>query len=259
MNVHQISARTDNYIYILEDPKLDHCAVIDATDFEKIAAFCESRKRTLSAIFVTHHHPDHINAISALRKKYHCKVYGFEPDFYRIPDLTDFVAEGQSVFYGPNEFKVFETPGHTLGHISYYNATHSLLFCGDVIFRFGCGRLFEGTPEMMMASLKKLCALPDSTGVYCAHEYTLDNLAFCRNLEPDSSELAAIEKNLQGLRKQGLATVPFLLKEQKEQSPFLRWNDGELRKQLQIPNATDVETFAEVRSRRNRWQKQSLL
>lgn len=258
MNVHQIPARKDNYIYVLEDPHLDHCAVIDATDFEKISAFCDSRQKTLSAVFITHHHEDHINAIPALRTKYNCKVYGFEPDAYRIPGITDFVKQGQAVFYGPNEFEVIETPGHTLGHISYYNRSQSLLFCGDVIFRFGCGRLFEGTPTMMVGSLKKLGALPDSTAVYCAHEYTLDNLSFCRQLEPENLELASVQKKLEDLRQKGLATVPFSLKEQKDLSPFLRWNDLTLKHTLQIPAASEVETFAEVRSRRNRWKNNPL-
>ncbi len=255
MNVHQIPVRKDNYIHILDDPHLDHCAVIDATDFEKISSYCESQGKSLSALFITHHHEDHINAIAGLQKKYNCKVYGFQPDAYRIAGITDFVKEGGTVFYGANQFEVLETPGHTLGHVSYFHRAQANLFCGDVIFRFGCGRLFEGSPTMMVDSLKKLCTLPDTTTVYCAHEYTMDNLAFCQELEPDNHELAVIEKSLRKLRQQGLPTVPFMLNEQKVLSPFLRWNDTQLKTTLGIANANDVQTFAEVRSRRNVWRK----
>jgi hydroxyacylglutathione hydrolase len=253
MNVHQIPVRKDNYIHLLEDPHLDHCVVIDATDFEKIDAFCETQKKRLSAILITHHHEDHINAILKLTKKYDCPVYGFQKDAYRIAGLTHFVKEGESLFYGDHSIQVLETPGHTLGHISYYLDKQKRLFCGDVIFRFGCGRLFEGSPEMMLHTLQKLRALPDATTVYCAHEYTLSNLDFCINLEPNNKALQNTEQELRLVRQQNLPTVPFLLKEQKELSPFLRWDDPTLKTALGQPQATGLETFTDVRKRRNQY------
>lgn len=251
MNVHQIPARKDNYIYILEDQRLDHCVVIDATDFEKIDAFCVEKKKALSAILVTHHHEDHINSILKLTQKYQSLVYGFQKDAYRIPGLTDFVKDGDTVSYGSHSLHVFETPGHTLGHISYFLSPQKYLFCGDVMFRFGCGRLIEGSAKMMLETLQMLRALPEETLVYCSHEYTLDNLAFCVNLEPENSALSQRYDELKNLRKQNRPTVPFPLKEQKELSAFLRWEDPVLKKALGAPNASDLETFTEVRKRRN--------
>lgn len=253
MNVHQIPARKDNYIYVLEDPNLDHCAVIDATDFQKIKNFCDTHKKRLSALFVTHHHDDHIAAILDLQKLYGCTVYGYKKDQYRIPNIDQPVQDLDVVNYGPHALTVFETPGHTLGHISYYDQKHSRLFCGDVIFRFGCGRLFEGSPQMMLASLQKLRALPDETVIYCAHEYTMSNLAFCLDLEPQNKPLQQVQQELSQLRAQNKATVPFSLGEQKQLSAFLRWDDAQLKELLGSSTLTDLETFAEVRKRRNKW------
>ncbi len=241
MDVHQIPARKDNYIYVLEDQRLDHCAVIDATDFELIQQFCKVRKKRLSSIFVTHHHEDHINAIGRLVDLYQCEVYAAQNDAHRIPGATQLVNNNDTVFYGPHALKVFSTPGHTLGHISYYDAVIGRLFCGDVIFRFGCGRLFEGTRPMMLNTLTKLRDLPDDTMIYCAHEYTLANLKFCQKLEPQNEYL----KNFQ----QAPPTVPFRLEEQKAHSPFFRWDDPLIRAQLKT--SSDVETFARVRNLRN--------
>ncbi len=254
MKVHQIPARKDNYIYILDDPHLDHCAVIDATDFSLIDNYCTKNSKTLSAIFVTHHHDDHIHGLHELCQKYHCPIYGFAPDHYRIPDISHFVQEDDEVFYGPNALRVLETPGHTLGHISYYSAEHQALFCGDVIFRFGCGRLFEGTAEQTLHSLKKFVALPAQTQVFCAHEYTLSNLRFCMDLEPNNSALLKIFRELQEQRARQQSTVPFTLGEQIALSPFLRWQDKELKKILALTDsASELEVFTEVRQRRNRW------
>lgn len=253
MNVHQIPARKDNYIYILDDPNLDHCAVIDATDFQKIKGYCDNHQKRLSAIFVTHHHEDHISAIRDLQKLYGCVVYGFKKDQHRIPDINHSVQDLDVVKYGPHDLTVFETPGHTLGHVSYYEPTNQRLFCGDVIFRFGCGRLFEGSPQMMLATLQKLRALPASTFVYCAHEYTMSNLEFCVDLEPENQELQKLQQELSSLRAQKKATVPFTLGEQKVLSPFLRWDDLSLKTTLGSSKMTDLETFTEVRKRRNEW------
>jgi hydroxyacylglutathione hydrolase len=224
MDVHQIPARKDNYIHLLDEPHLDHCAVIDATDFELIQQFCQSRKKRLSSIFVTHHHEDHINALARLTEVYGCDVYVARNDAHRIPCATHLVNDNDTVFYGPHALSVFSTPGHTLGHISYYDAVNGRLFCGDVIFRFGCGRLFEGTPLMMLNTLARLRELPDETMIYCAHEYTQTNVSFCQKLEPQNEYI----KNFH----QAPPTVPFNLKEQKAHSPFFRWDDPILRAKL---------------------------
>lgn len=252
MKVHQIPARKDNYIYLLDDPHLDHCAVIDATNFPLIDDFCSKNRKNLSAIFMTHHHPDHVEGLNELAKKYACLVYGFAPDHYRIPQITHFVKEGDVLHYGSHRLEVLETPGHTLGHISYYLPQTQALFCGDVIFRFGCGRLFEGTHEQMLRSLKKFVNLPPQTQVYCAHEYTMSNLQFCVDLEPKNEELLKVYQDVQQQRRLHKPTVPFTMAEQISLSPFFRWQDEDLKKALALPTtASELDVFSEVRQRRN--------
>ncbi len=242
MDVHQIPARKDNYIYMLNDPQLDHCAVIDATDVEKIKHYCKSHNKRLSAVYVTHHHEDHINGLQELSKLYACEVFVAQKDAHRIPFGTQFIANNDIVFYGTHELTVFSTPGHTTGHVSYFDAKGGRLFCGDVLFRFGCGRLFEGTPQMMLNTLTQLRSLPGTTQVYCAHEYTQSNLEFCKKLEPQNEYVKGFS--------QAAPTVPFALQEQIDHSPFLRWDDPTL--QALLNTTSDVETFARVRELRNK-------
>lgn len=251
MIVHQFPARQDNYIFLLQDPHLDHCVVIDPTEATPIRHYCQQHHKKVSQILITHHHDDHIHAVLELQTLYQCPVLGARKDQHRLPPLTKSLSEGDSVMYGTHHLRVVEAPGHTLGHIMYFCEKQKILFCGDVLFRFGCGRIFEGTPEMMHSSLQKILSLPCDTKIYCSHEYTRSNLLFCMELEPHHQEIAHLAKEL--FNKHQDATVPFFLGEQKRLSPFLRGEDSQLKTTLGLPvEATPLDVFREVRARRDR-------
>jgi hydroxyacylglutathione hydrolase len=176
-------------------------------------------------------------------------VYGHNSDQSRVPGLTHGVDEGDEVSIGDLNGKVFFIPGHTTGHIAFLFDNN--LFCGDTLFTAGCGRLFEGTPEQMHASLKKLMALPDNTKVYCGHEYTESNLRFAMSVEPKNPKVVSRFERVQGLRSRGTPTVPSTMEEEKQTNPFLRWDSKELQASVKSvnPNAglDPVSVFAAVR------------
>jgi hydroxyacylglutathione hydrolase len=180
----------------------------------------------LTAILITHHHGDHCGGALELRQHFGCPVYG--PRRERITATTQTVGEKDIVTIPELDttFHVIDVPGHTLGHVAYYGLNS--LFCGDALFACGCGRLFEGTPEQMQSSLAKLGALPDETRVFCAHEYTLDNIRFARIADPGNAALQEREERERKTRAQGLPTLPSSIALEKSTNPFLRWSDPHL-------------------------------
>ena len=218
LDILPIRAFKDNYIWMLRSG--ENAVVVDPGDAQPVKDYLARNGVLLAAILATHHHPDHVGGIADLLAARAVPVYG--PRTEVIPAVTHALGEGDRV--GIAElgvtFSVLDVPGHTRGHIAYYGADS--LFCGDTLFACGCGRLFEGTPEQMYASLQKLAALPGDTQVYCAHEYTLDNIRFARAVEPDNTALAEREKRERGRRDSGLATVPSTLAVELATNPFLR-------------------------------------
>ena len=231
--VHQIPLWQDNYIYLLQEKTQNKTAVIDPGAGEPIHQFLKQHQLKLDFILNTHHHWDHTGGNLELKNNWDCKIYGFKGDKHRIPGIDVLLNQGDTVFVGALEFKVLLTPGHTLGHIAFYNKKHKLLFCGDTLFAAGCGRLFEGTATQMFNSLRQIKTLPKETLIYCAHEYTLKNLQFALSLKPHSKELKKRLKKTQTLREQNKPTVPFYLKEDLLCNPFL--------------TAPTVEDFAKIR------------
>jgi hydroxyacylglutathione hydrolase len=220
MKVHQLTAFDDNYIWLIGCEGLPNVAIVDPGDADPVIEYVQRMGLHPSAILITHHHGDHTGGVAELVERYQIPVYG--PATERIPALTQPLHEGDRVQLkacGLN-LKVFDTPGHTRGHICYYG--HGALFSGDTLFTAGCGRLFEGTPEQMTASLEKLRALPDDTQVYCAHEYTQANLRFAVVAEPQNKETAIRASEVERLRSDGKATVPAPLSLEKATNPFLR-------------------------------------
>jgi len=247
-----VKAFKDNYIWTLRDGK--HAAVVDPGEARPVIDYLAREKLELVAILATHHHADHVGGIPALLERSRVPVYG--PRGEPIETLTRAVGEGDTVTIPELDlsFAVLDIPGHTRAHIAYYGA--DCLFCGDTLFACGCGRVFEGTPEQMYASLEKLRALPDSTRVYCGHEYTLANIGFARSVEPGNAALDAREGRDSRLREAGKPTLPTTLGEEKATNPFLRCLEPAVvesaNKYLGARAADPVRVFAAIRDWKNR-------
>ena len=171
--IHQIPLWEDNYIYLLHEKEADKTAVIDPGEAQIVHRFLKNKNLKLDFILTTHHHFDHTGGNLQLKQDWNCKVYGFKEDEQRIPGIDISLKEGEQVFIGHLGFEVLSVPGHTLGHIAFWNKQNQILFCGDTLFAMGCGRLFEGSPEQMFSSLNKIKKLPKKSLIYCAHEYSL--------------------------------------------------------------------------------------
>lgn len=216
----------DNYVFAIPvgDPgKSDgrDVVLVDPGDGEAALAWIERERWTLHGILLTHHHNDHIGGVPAILEDYPVPVWGPMKNAGQIPDLTDPVNEGDILKFAGATLQVWDLPGHTLGHVAYWDEKHRWLFSGDVLFGLGCGRLFEGTPEMMFAALERIKALPDSTEIYCTHEYTEANLKFCLETDPEPARYADFAAKLKELRSRGEPSVPLNLATEKKLNPFL--------------------------------------
>ena len=244
-----IAAFADNYIWTLADPAGDWL-LVDPGDAAPVLAAAGDR-RPPAAILLTHHHDDHVGGVPALLERWPgVPVHG--PDDPRIGCATRRAGHGDPVEAGPWRFEVLAVPGHTRSHIAFHG--HGLLFCGDTLFSLGCGRLFEGAPGDMLASLDRLSALPAPTLVCCGHEYTLANAAFARVVDPDNAALRRRHEQAIAMRERGLPTLPTTLGEELACNPFLRIDARAVRAAVaaRSPTAADdrVEAFAELR----RWK-----
>lgn len=249
MRVIQIPILFDNYTYLLVCEKTGQTAIVDSPDAEATLNVIRREGVSPVAIFSTHHHLDHVGGNEELVAFKKMPVYGGVKDQQRIPCLTHPVKEGEAVSFGSLTFRVLDIPGHTRGHIAY--GGEGTVFCGDTLFAGGCGRLFEGTAEQMVDSLGKLKSLPDSTLVYCGHEYTQKNMEFALTLEPDNSSLQKKYAEVVDLRKKTLPTVPTTMGEEKSYNPFLRTDSPELvanlKKKVAGLKDDPVSVFAAVR------------
>ena len=223
-NIVPVCAFTDNYIWVIHDQH--HAAVVDPGDATPVLNFLQQKKLKLIAILNTHHHNDHVGGNSALLQKFPVPVYG--PESESISTVTHRLKEGDNIYLAELSlgFSVLDIPGHTAGHIAYYGANS--LFCGDTLFACGCGRLFEGTAQQMYISLNKLARLPDTTAVYCGHEYTLANINFAKLVEPGNQALAQLNISAEKQRKSNLPTLPSTIVIEKACNPFLRCDKPEV-------------------------------
>lgn len=247
----QIPARRDNYIYALHDEAMGITAVVDPADAAPVMELLKSRMWGLDMILVTHHHDDHVGGIEELKEATGCIVVGFDHDARRIPGIDRRMEEGERVTVGRFLGELMFIPGHTLGHVAYYFPELKLLFSGDTLFSLGCGRLFEGTPGQMLASLRRIMALPDDTVVCCTHEYTEANGRFAFTVEPENFDLRTRLGEVKRLRADGLPTVPMRLGEEKKTNPFLRPESAEIRRNLNLDIARDMDVFTELRRRKD--------
>ena len=255
LHIEAIPALKDNYIWVIARDTA--CAVVDPGEAAPILTWLETTGTRLAAVLVTHHHGDHVGGIRELVDRFPVPVYG--PGTETIAGITHPVAEGQIVAL-PDigaEFQVLEIPGHTRGHVAYYG--HGYLFCGDTLFGCGCGRLFEGSPEEMQASLARLAALPEDTRVCSAHEYTLDNIAFALRIDPANPDLIARARQDLENRRRGEPTLPSSIAIEKATNPFLRCREAAIIQSAAAYAQRDlrgeVDVFTVVRAMKNEFRQ----
>ena len=248
-----IPAFRDNYIWLLLRDGAEGALVVDPGEAEPVERALRACGAPLAGILLTHHHPDHVGGVDALLARWDVPVYG--PRNPAIRSVRQRLGEGDRVRWPGGDFRVLETPGHTMDHIAYYSEAPGrapMLFCGDTLFTGGCGRLFEGDAATMRRSLDKLRALAPETEVYCGHEYTEANLRFAREVEPDNAALSARCLAVARRRKDGQATVPSRLADELATNPFLRCDAESLRRsatrRLGRKPADADEVFATIRA-----------
>lgn len=256
LDVLTIPAFQDNYLWLIHDGV--HATVVDPGDAAPVLAALTEHHLSLSSILLTHHHADHVGGVPDLLQRFDVPVFG--PRQENIPHTTQTLGEGDTVIVPELGLKleVFDVPGHTRGHIAYFSPEQLWLFCGDTLFAGGCGRLFEGTPEQMVASLTKLQTLPDATQIFCAHEYTIANLRFAIEVEPNNSELTTRLQHEQAKRAQGRPTVPSTIGLEKATNPFLRFCEPGIADRLvatgHISDREPIAVFAALRQWKNSYR-----
>ena len=238
LRIERIPTFGDNYTYLIICQATGEAAVVDAPEEAPVVRRVEETGARVTKILSTHHHPDHSMANPQLAEKYGAPVYGHASDEGRLPGLTNGLEEGDTVSVGNQTARILFIPAHTSGHIAYVFDDAGAVFCGDTLFAGGCGRLFEGTPEMMYTALqKKLATLPDDTRVYCGHEYTESNLRFAAHLEPENEAVKQRLAEVEAIRARKAAdwhdatpdemTVPSTMADERAMNPFMRAKDAE--------------------------------
>ena len=251
LDILQFASRSDNYGVLIHDEASEVTAAIDAPDADPILANLEEKGWRLTHLLITHHHADHTAGNVRLKEATGCNVIGPKAESDRIPGIDRGVCEDDTLAFGAFEIRVIETPGHTIGHITYWIPAASVAFVGDTLFAMGCGRIFEGNAEVMWGSLKKLMALPPETTIYCGHEYTAANAKFALTIDPENAALQKRAKDVAELRAKGLATLPTRLDLELATNPFLRPHVAAIRQRLGMLHDPDWRVFAEIRDRKN--------
>ena len=248
-----LPAFEDNIIWVLHDGQ--HAIAVDPGDPAVLIAFLDAQQLALTAVLITHHHRDHTGGNTALRQRYNCAIYA--PENPRIPAVTHTLFEGDSVDIARPRlhFDVLTTPGHTLDHISFFG--QGTLFCGDTLFGCGCGKLSEGTPQMMAASMDRLLALPDATRVCCAHEYTLSNIDFAKTIDGTNPALLERERRDRRARAEGQPSLPSILALEKATNPFMRFHNPDMTafaiRHLNRLHPSPAEVFGAIRAAKDAW------
>jgi len=222
-----IPVLNDNYIWLVHDPESRETTVIDPAVAAPVLAEAEKRGWTITQIWNTHWHPDHVGGNAEIKAATACRITGPAAEAAKIPGLDVAVKEGDSARLGHLRADVWEVPAHTAGHIAYHLSDAGAIFVGDTLFAMGCGRLFEGTAEQMFANMQRLALLDGDTRAYCAHEYTLSNGRFAVSVDPDNADLAARMSAVTAMRERGEPTVPTTVALERATNPFMRARDAE--------------------------------
>ena len=254
VEVRLVPCLSDNYAVILRDAASNMAAVIDAPEAGPIVKALDDAKWKLTHILVTHKHADHIQGIPELKARYQAKVIGPRAEASQIPTLDTQVGEPDTVEVGSLRARVFDTPGHTAGHICYWFDKEKLLFSADTLFALGCGRPFERPASVLWESLLKLRKLPGDTVVYCGHEYTLANARFSVTVDPKNAALKARLAQIEKARAANKPTVPFTLGEDRATNPFLRADEPSVAEAIGMAGADPAAVFTELRERKNNFK-----
>jgi len=238
-NVYLFPQLKDNYGYLIKNPHATEGVLIDPSDLEMCLKILELNDCSPTHILLTHHHDDHIAAVQDLKNKFQSIIIGFEHD-EKIPQPDLRVKDDEIFEIHQNKFKVIHTPGHTLQHINYFMPEHNILFSGDTLFSMGCGRMFEGTPEVFWQSLSKIKQLPDNTTIYCGHEYTLSNVKFALSIHPENQDLHKYALWTEHQEKEHRPTIPTKLIDQLKCNPFLQCDSPHFQELYKSTDATEV-------------------
>ncbi len=245
-----VPCRSDNYAFLIHAGEAT--ALVDAPEADPILAALAERGWSLDEVWITHHHADHVEGLEGLKRAHPgLTVTGARADAHRLPRLDREVADGDSFQFQGNEVRVIDVSGHTVGHIAFHLPAAEAAFTADSLMALGCGRVFEGTPEMMWKSLSRLAALPADTVIYSGHEYTSTNARFALTIEPDNDALKRRAEAVEAARAEGRATVPSTLAEEKATNPFLRAARRGVKEALGMAGAGDAAVFAEIRARKD--------
>lgn len=253
INIEQLPVLNDNYALILTCSETGEVALIDAAPSEEIERHLIDNKIRPSKIFVTHHHWDHTDGIAALRKRFDLTVYAPKAEQKDFADFDVAITPGDQVPFGATHFETIFCPGHTYGHIAYFEPNQKLLFAGDALFSLGCGRMFDRPADAMWAGLERLRNLPDDTQLYCGHEYTLSNGAFALSVDGENTALKKRVAEAEAQRATNQPTLPTSLGEEKQANPFLRADDPALQKAMKTEGQPTYETFAALRAAKDQF------
>jgi hydroxyacylglutathione hydrolase len=253
--IEQFMCLSDNFGVLIHDTETGKTAAIDAPEEAPIRARLAEKGWHLDHIFTTHHHADHTDGNLPLKAAFNCTITGPAHEKAGIPGMDRSVSGGGTAEFGSFRLNVLDTPGHTLGHITYVIPAAKVAFVGDTLFSIGCGRVIEGTMGMMWDSLKKLAALPRDTTVYCGHEYTEANCRFALTIEPNNLDLQGRAEEVRLLRGEGRPTLPTRIGDELAANPFLRADHPRLKRALGMADADPAAVFAEIRGRKDRFKQ----